>query len=98
MPEVYVHLSGGDIERKMLEKAGFVEATVNKEPSLQPRECPRCKALNTYDALFCAKCSMILVEEVARMVDESTEEAKKSGEYLEYLELVRQLKKDLGLS
>lgn len=41
---------------------------------------------------------MALVEEAARKVDESTEEAKKSGEYLEYLELVRQLKKDLGLT
>lgn len=25
MPEVYVHLSGGDIERKMLENAGLID-------------------------------------------------------------------------
>ena len=94
MPEVYVHLSGGDIERKMLEKAGFVEATVNKEPSLQPRECPRCKALNTYDALFCAKCSMILVEEVARMVESKTEKAQQS---FDYDAAIQKMRADLGL-
>jgi len=94
MPEVYVHLSGGDIERKMLEKAGFVEVTVNKEPSLQPRECPRCKALNTYDALFCAKCSMILVEEVARMVESKTEKAQQS---FDYDEVIQKMRADLGL-
>ena len=25
MPEIYVHLSGGDVKRKMLQKAGFME-------------------------------------------------------------------------
>jgi integrase len=99
MPEVYVHLSGADVERKLLENAGLVDdASDRMDTALEPRQCPRCKALNAYDAFYCATCSMALVEEAARKVDESTEEAKKSGEYLEYLELVRQLKKDLGLT
>ncbi|WP_214019818.1 tyrosine-type recombinase/integrase [Methanoculleus sp.] len=96
MPEVYIHLSGADVERKLLENAGFIDDTPDPaDTALEPRQCPRCKALNAHDALYCATCSMALVEEAARKVDESTEEAKKSGEYLE---LVRQLKKDLGLS
>ena len=94
MPEVYVHLSGGDIERKMLEKAGIMEVTENKESNLQPQECPRCKAMNAYDAIFCAKCSMALTEAAAREMDESTEEAKQSNEYLQ---LLKALKADLGL-
>ena len=99
MPEVYVHLSGADVERKLLENAGLVDdASDRMDTALEPRQCPRCKALNAYDAFYCATCSMALVEEAARKVDESTEEAKKSGEYLEYLELVRQLKKDSGLT
>ncbi len=96
MPEVYIHLSGADVERKFLENAGFIDDTPDPaDTALEPRQCPRCKNLNAHDALYCATCSMALVEEAARKVDESTEEAKKSADYLE---LVRQIKKDLGLS
>ena len=96
MPEVYIHLSGADVERKLLENAGFVDSTPDKaETALEPQQCPRCKALNAYDAFYCATCSMALVEEAARKVDESTEEAKKSEDYLK---LLLQIKKDLGLS
>ncbi|MCK8517690.1 site-specific integrase [Methanoculleus sp. 7T] len=96
MPEVYIHLSGADVERKLLENAGFIDDTPDPaDTALEPRQCPRCKALNAYDALFCAKCSMALVEEAARKVDESTEEAKQSEDYLQ---LLLQIKKDLGLS
>jgi len=96
MPEVYIHLSGADVERKFLENAGFIDDTPDPaDTALEPRQCPRCKALNAYDALFCAKCSMALVEAAARKVDESTEEAKQSEDYLQ---LLLQIKKDLGLS
>jgi len=96
MPEVYIHLSGADVERKFLENAGFIDdAPDPADAALEPRQCPRCKNLNAREALYCATCSMALVEEAARKVDESTEEAKKSADYLE---LVRQIKKDLGLS
>lgn len=73
MPEVYIHLSGGDIEKKMLEKAGFV--TDDEEPrvvALEPQECPRCKTMNTYDALYCQACSMALTEHAAYQVEEKT--------------------------
>ena len=96
MPEVYIHLSGADVERKLLENAGFIDDTPDPaDTSLEPRQCPRCKALNAHDALYCATCSMALVEEAARKVDESTEEAKRSEDYLQ---LLLQIKKDLGLS
>ncbi len=97
MPEVYIHLSGADVERKLLENAGFVDdAPDPAETALEPRLCPRCKALNAYDALYCAKCSMTHVEDAARMVEQSTEEAKKSEEYLQYIQLLRDSKKFLG--
>ena len=96
MPEVYIHLSGADVERKLLENAGFIDdAPDPADTALEPRQCPRCKALNAHDALYCAACSMALDERAAMKVDESTEEARKSEEYLE---LLMQLKKDLGLS
>ena len=95
MPEVYIHLSGADVERKLLENAGFIDDTPDPaDTALEPRQCPRCKALNAHDALYCATCSMALIEEAARKVDESTEEAKQSGEYLQ---LLKALKADLGL-
>jgi hypothetical protein len=55
----------------LLENAGFVG-----DAGLGPRQCPRCEALNAYDALFCARCSMALVEA-----------ARKSGKYLQLLRL-----------
>jgi len=96
MPEVYIHLSGADVERKLLENAGFIDNTPDKaETALEPQQCPRCKALNAHDALYCATCSMALVEEAARKVDESTEEARKSEDYDALLAKIR---RDLGIS
>ena len=71
MPEVYIHLSGADVERKLLENAGFLDdAPDPADTALEPRQCPRCKALNAYDALYCATCSMALDERAAMTVDE----------------------------
>jgi len=50
--------------------------------------------MNTYDALYCRACSMALTEHAAYQVDEKTEEAEKSPEYLD---LLMQIKRDLGL-
>jgi len=93
MPEVYVHLSGGDIERKMLENAGLITIDDQAPSTLEPRHCPRCQALNPFDAMYCAKCSMALDERAAMKVDESTEVAKQSSEYLQ---LLAQIRKDMG--
>jgi Zn-dependent membrane protease YugP len=77
MPVVYIHLSGVDVEQKLLENAGLIDdASDRMDTALEPRQCPRCKALNAHDALYCSACSMALVEVAARKVDESTEEAK----------------------
>ncbi len=95
MPEVYIHLSGADVERKLLENAGFIDDTPDPaDTALEPRQCPRCKALNAYDALFCAKGSMILVEEVARMVESKTEKAQQS---FDYDAAIQKMRADLGL-
>jgi site-specific recombinase XerD len=95
MPEVYIHLSGADVERKLLENAGFIDDTPDPaDTPLEPRQCPRCKALNAYDALFCAKCSMILVEEVARVVESKTEKAQQS---FDYEAVIQKMREDLGL-
>jgi len=66
MAGVYVHLSGGDIERKILEKNGLLnnvddlEKETKNNESLNPQECPRCKEINPNNAKFCYSCSMVL--------------------------------------
>lgn len=94
MPEVYVHLSGGDIERKMLENAGLIDIDVKGPTTLEPVKCPRCRSMNSFDAIYCARCSMALNEQAVLKVDQSTDEAKESEEYRM---LVERLKKDLGM-
>ncbi|ADN36793.1 integrase family protein [Methanolacinia petrolearia DSM 11571] len=95
MPEVYVHLSGGDIERKMLENAGLIDEDQKQEKTLEPVICPRCKTSNPSSALYCTNCSMVLNQEGAIDVEESINEAKGSDDYSMLLE---KLKKDLGIA
>jgi integrase len=69
MPEVYVHLSGADVEKKVLEKAGIIqEKTQPGKDELDAVQCPRCDALNAHDSMYCSKCSMALTDEAARQV------------------------------
>lgn|GEM_PF-6854866 len=66
-----------------------------KSPStLEPVMCPRCRSMNSFDAVYCAKCSMALNEQAEMKVELSTDEAKGSEEYME---LLNRLKYDLGI-
>ena len=90
MPEIYVHLSGGDVERKLLENAGFVDEEEGAdEISLEPVQCPRCKTLNTATALYCTRCSMALSQEAALLIEEATAIAMASDDYKEILAMVK---------
>jgi integrase/recombinase XerD len=62
MAEVYVHLSGADIEKKILEKNGLINGNGHDpdKDMLKPKECPRCKEINPNTAKFCYVCSMAL--------------------------------------
>jgi hypothetical protein len=67
MPEVYIHLSGRDIEEKILMKAGLLKP--NEEPKkngLDAVICPRCRHLNSYGDIYCARCTMALTDEAVR--------------------------------
>jgi integrase len=43
MPAIYVHMSGADVERKVLQKAGLCEDEEFKETTLEAIRCPRCR-------------------------------------------------------
>lgn len=61
MAGVYVHLSGGDIERKMLRKNGLLDKVDDPEKdTLKPKNCPRCREINPNTARFCYVCGMVL--------------------------------------
>jgi len=62
MPAFYVHLSGGDVRKKILMKSGMLpEAEQETGPKpLEAVRCPRCKAMNPPGSVACSKCSLIL--------------------------------------
>ncbi len=86
MAGIYVHLSGADLERKQLERAGLIdkEEARKEDNILKPRDCPRCKETNPATAKFCYKCGMALDLETAMKVEE-----KDTGLMLEFMELMK---------
>ena len=61
MPATYIHLSGEDVEKKMLANYGIIEDEhIEQQEILKPIECPRCKTKNPHDSMYCSTCSMII--------------------------------------
>ncbi len=61
MTKTYVHLSGRDIDRILLESAGIAAPKDEAaEKETLPKACPRCTKLNTRDARFCRQCGLPL--------------------------------------
>jgi len=70
MPATYIHLSGDDVEKKLLASYGIIEDEIKKEKlELKPIECPRCKTLNPHDSKYCSSCSMVLDLKTAVKLD-----------------------------
>ena len=69
MPEVYIHLSGADVEKKILERAGIVAKSKEEESKLIVKICPRCKATNAFDAIYCKSCSLALTVKALREIE-----------------------------
>ena len=77
MAGTYVHLSGADIEKKILEKRGIIPSEeVEKEKVLRAKTCPRCGKSNAPTHRFCAMCSMPLDAKSALDVQTSMEVEK----------------------
>jgi site-specific recombinase XerD len=74
MPSIYVHISGADIDRKMLSKEGILNEEIKADEVLKPVKCPRCKKPNPAGSKFCAFCSLVLDSKTALEVDVVKEE------------------------
>lgn len=85
MPRVYIHLSGEDLERKMLENRGLLKSKDKAKNKLEPKPCPRCNEDNEFDNLYCKKCWLPL----------TMQEAKKEMEVTEVTNAVLQKQKDM---
>ena len=73
MVDTYIHLSGGDVDKKILRTNGLIkdqEEFILK--SLKPGKCPRCATDNSVDAKYCSICGLILDQNVAKDIDEKT--------------------------
>jgi phage FluMu protein Com len=86
MPEIYVHLSGEDIDRKVLLNAGLIEESEDekKDKALEAKKCPRCKTLNAYDSKYCSTCSFVLDMQTAIKIEEQDK-----GLWVEFAELIK---------
>ena len=61
MPSIYVHLSGRDVDRTLLQAYGIkIEPPEITEEPLAPRRCPRCGFESPAGFKFCGRCSMAL--------------------------------------
>lgn len=75
MPAIYIHRSGADVDKKILQRAGLLDQEEAKEDDvLKPRNCPRCKETNPATAGFCYKCGMALNMKTAMEVEQNNTE------------------------
>lgn len=67
MAATYVHLSGRDVDKSILKAHGIIVEEDNNKPKVQ--QCPRCKAVNGPEALFCFKCGAAMTLKTAMSIE-----------------------------
>jgi len=67
MAATYVHLSGRDVDKSILKAHGIIVEEDNNNPKVQ--QCPRCKAVNGPEALFCFKCGAAMTLKTAMSIE-----------------------------
>lgn len=88
MAKTYIHLSGGDVDKKILRKAGLLdEDDEDYEDALEPEVCLRCETENAASASYCSKCSLPLdKDERQRLIEEDDKLREKLPLLLELVE------------
>jgi integrase len=60
MPQVYIHYSGTESSKSLLQAKGIVKTTGSAVNTVRTKQCPNCNEPNKPDGKFCAKCRMVL--------------------------------------
>ncbi|MCD4821850.1 MAG: tyrosine-type recombinase/integrase [Methanococcoides sp.] len=77
MPATYLHLSGADVESKILSIHGIItEKDPKPQLEMMPKECPTCKVKNAFDAKFCVQCGQVLDAKAAIEMQEASEKTE----------------------
>ena len=71
--QVYVHLSGADIEEKLFKVNGIVHENKSAEV-LKPKTCFRCSSTTDSSCKYCPKCGMVLSERTAFDMRDTSEQ------------------------
>lgn len=78
MPSTYVHLSGADLDRKMLQKRGLTfESTNGKREELKPMLCKNCNKENSATGRFCSQCGIAFFIKDAVRADQERKDGLK---------------------
>ena len=77
MASVYVHLSGRDVDRALLELNGINVSKEKEAEKFKAIDCPRCKTKNSPISKFCSSCGLALDLKVAIELDETRSKADK---------------------
>lgn len=78
MPATYVHLSGADLDRKMLEKHGLVMSDSKKvKDEMKPIICKNCHCENSSTARFCGQCGIAFFLKDAMEKEQEKKDAAK---------------------
>ncbi|RQD82027.1 integrase, partial [Methanosalsum natronophilum] len=73
MPATYLHLSGEDVDKRLLSIGGVVEdQEPKKDETLKPQKCPRCQHKNPADAKYCSRCSLVLDVKMAQELSDQS--------------------------
>jgi integrase/recombinase XerD len=62
MPATYVHLSGRDVDDKILQLHNLKPRERDREDVLRAKQCPRCKYINAPVNRYCGRCGTVLDE------------------------------------
>ncbi|MEM3654314.1 MAG: tyrosine-type recombinase/integrase [Candidatus Micrarchaeia archaeon] len=87
MPAIYVHLSGEDIDKQLLESRGIIisnQEVPNSEEKrlLVPKRCLKCGKENTFSNKLCFYCGAPMSVEALIHFDKQDQEAKEIGQRL----------------
>jgi integrase/recombinase XerD len=85
-PSTYIHLANCDVDKKLLEIAGIVEAE-DEESILKPQKCVKCGYVNSAELSYCEKCEIAL--NVKTVLEDEEKRRSSEEEIISFIENVK---------